>query len=51
MKNAEMNKTKGMYGRNCAGAYEKKRIWVGHNLPAGIPVRAIIEVPDTTNNK
>ena len=25
--------------------------WVGPNLPAGIPAWAIIEVPDTSNNK
>ena len=29
----------------------KKIIQVGHNLLAGIPARAIIEVPDTCNNK
>ena len=28
-----------------------KQIWVGHNLPAGIPAKAIVEVSDTYNNK
>ena len=42
MKNAKMNTTKGM----CMGDTA-----LVLNIPAGIPVRAIIEVLDTTNNK
>ena len=48
MKNTEMNKTKGISMAETALVLVKK-IWVGHNLPAGIPARAIIEVPDTNN--
>ena len=29
----------------------KELLWVDHNLPAGIPAKAIIEVPDTFSNK
>ena len=46
----EQNK-RNEYGENYAGACEKKKIWEGHNLPAGIPTMAIIEVPDTSYNK
>ena len=28
-----------------------KKIWVGHNLLARIPAKAIMEVPDTSYNK
>ena len=49
MKNPEMNKTKGMSMDETTLVLAKK-ICVGHNLPAGIPARTIIEVPDTSNN-
>ena len=51
MKNAEMNKTKGMSMDENVLVLVKKKICVSHNLPAGIPARTIIEVPDTSNNK
>ena len=46
----EQNKSN-EYGRNCAGACEKKIDMSGSNLTAGIPARSIIEVLDTSNNK
>ena len=37
MKNAEMNKTKGVSIDETALMLVKKIKWVGNNLPAGIP--------------
>ena len=50
MKNAELNKTKGTNMDKTALVLLKK-MWVGHNLPVGIPARAITEVLDTSNNE
>ena len=50
MENPEMNKTKGMSMDETTLVLVKKKIRVGHNLPAGTPARTIIEVPDTSNN-